>query len=169
MYALESLHYRVTEQLTHRFVHSFCGNVACGRENNTNLPMIYRRCQPGLAGLCSLRGRRMRCRLPSVRRRRQNEIYYRPNRLDRNSERVGACPKSPSRYRRWSLRLRCRDDSPHHHEPTVVIELLRIQFRSARATDPTPSTRIKTPDRKYLDLLPKSDPLNICRCESLLD
>ena len=30
MHALESLHYRVTEQLTHRFVHSFCGNVACG-------------------------------------------------------------------------------------------------------------------------------------------
>jgi hypothetical protein len=87
MYALESLHYRVTEQLTHRFVHSFCGNVACGGENNTNLPMIYRRCQPGLAGLCSLRGRRIWCRLPSPRRRRQSEIYYRPNRLDRNSER----------------------------------------------------------------------------------
>lgn len=44
MYALESLHYRVTEQLTHRFVHSFCGNVACGGGNNTNLPIIYRRC-----------------------------------------------------------------------------------------------------------------------------
>jgi hypothetical protein len=169
MYALESLHYRVTEQLTHRFVHSFCGNVACGGENNTNLPMIYRRCQPGLAGLCSLRGRRIWCRLPSPRRRRQSEIYYRPNRLDRNSERVELVQNRPAVFVDAVFVYRCRDDSPHHHEPTVVIELLRIQFRSARATDPTPFTRIKTPDPKYLDLLPKSDPLNICRCESLLD
>src|SRR4029434_8775555 len=98
MYALESLHYRVTEQLTHRFVHSFCGNVACGGGNNTNLPIIYRRC-PSLANWTLLAsGPSYRCRLPSSRRRRQNEIYYRPNRLDRNSERVGACPKSPSRF-----------------------------------------------------------------------
>ena len=35
MPALESLHYRVAEQLTHRFVHSFCGNVASDGGNNT--------------------------------------------------------------------------------------------------------------------------------------
>ena len=33
-YALDGEHYRLTEQLTHRFVHSFCGNVARGEGNN---------------------------------------------------------------------------------------------------------------------------------------
>jgi hypothetical protein len=157
MYALESLHYRVTEQLTHRFVHSFCGNVACGGENNTNLPMIYRRCQPGLAGLCSLRGRRIRCRLPSPRRRRQSEIYYRPRRLDRNSE-------------RWSLSKIVQPFSSMQSSFTdAATTRPTTMSQSARATEPTPFTRIKTPDPEYPDLLPKSDPLNICRCESLLD
>ena len=106
MHALESLHYRVTEQLTHRFVHSFCGNVACGGGNNTN------------------QGRETVTKVS------------------------------------FSL-LR-----------EVTGSALRIQFRSP-ATDPAliqvPLIRIKTPDPEYLDLLPTSDPLNICRYESLLD
>src|SRR4030095_5859203 len=98
MYALESLHYRLTEQLTHRLVHSFCGNVACGGGNNTNLPIIYRRCPAWLTGLCSLRGRRIGVDFHHLVGGDKNEIYYRPHRLGRNSERVGAWPKSPSRF-----------------------------------------------------------------------
>lgn len=148
--------YRVTEQLTHRFVHSFCGKVACGRENNTNLPMIYRRCQPGLAGLCSLR------------------VVY-----GVDFHHLVGGDKAKSIIARIGLtaivsgrslsKIAQPFSSMQSSFTDAATTLPTTMSRSARATDPTPSTRIKTPDPKYLDLLPKSDPLNICRCESLLD
>ena len=89
--------------------------------------------------------------------RRQNEIYYRPNRLDRNSERVELVQNRPAVF----------VDGVFVYDAATTRPT--TMSRSARATDPTPFTRIKTPDPEYPDLLPKSDPLNICRYESLLD
>ena len=40
MYALDGPHYLVTEQLTHRFIHSFCGNVVCGGGNNPEMLIL---------------------------------------------------------------------------------------------------------------------------------